>query len=124
MTAPLSSLAMPNVDAFAANALSASARTSGAPAGAGAMTPQQAHAWAQAQDFEVHFVNSMFQEMYAGIQGDGPFGNSTGVGPWRSFLTEEYAKSFVQSGGIGVASEVYKSLLAHQEAQSKQGSQP
>jgi Rod binding domain-containing protein len=71
---------------------------------------------AQAQDFEVQFVNSMFQQMYAGLQGDGPFGNSTGVGPWRSFLTEEYAKNFVKAGGIGIADSVYKSLLTLQEA--------
>ena len=71
---------------------------------------------AQAQDFEVQFVNSMFQQMYSGLEGDGPFGNSTGVGPWRSFLTEEYAKSFVKRGGIGIADSVYKSLLSVQEA--------
>jgi flagellar protein FlgJ len=70
----------------------------------------------QAQDFEVQFVNSMFQQMYAGLEGDGPFGNSTGVGPWRSFLTEEYAKNFVKRGGIGIADSVYKSLLTMQEA--------
>ena len=74
---------------------------------------------AQAQDFEVQFVNSMFQHMYAGIEGDGPFGNSTGVAPWRSFLTEEYAKNFVKSGGIGIADTVYKSLLALQEARPR-----
>ena len=71
---------------------------------------------AQAQDFETQFVNSMFQQMYAGVEGDGPFGNSKGVGPWRSFLTEEYAKNFVKRGGIGIADSVYKSLLTLQEA--------
>jgi peptidoglycan hydrolase FlgJ len=111
MTAPLSAVAS-SVDPLASGAL----------AGAARKTPQQAHAWAQAQDFEVQFVNSMFEHMYTGIEGDGPFGNSTGVGPWRSFLTEEYAKSFVSAGGIGIASEVYKSLLAHQEARGTQGS--
>jgi flagellar protein FlgJ len=74
---------------------------------------------AQAQDFEVQFVNSMFQHMYTGLEGDGPFGNSSGVGPWRSFLTEEYAKSFVKSGGLGIANSVYSSLLALQEARPK-----
>jgi Rod binding domain-containing protein len=74
---------------------------------------------AQAQDFEVQFVNSMFQHMYTGLEGNGPFGNSTGVGPWRSFLTEEYAKSFVKSGGIGIADSVYKSMLAVQEARPR-----
>ncbi len=111
MTAALSSVT-PTLDPLASGALAAGSRK----------TPQQARMWAQAQDFEVQFVNSMFQHMYTGIEGDGPFGNSTGVGPWRSFLTEEYAKNFVRSGGIGIASEVYKSLLAHQEARGSQGS--
>jgi Rod binding domain-containing protein len=117
MTAPLPSLATPNLGPRAGGALAANAL-----AGGGPKTPQQARLWAQAQDFEVHFVNSMFQEMYTGIQGDGPFGNSMGAGPWRSFLTEEYAKNFVKSGGIGIAGPVYQSLLAHQEARAKQGS--
>ena len=104
----LLSAATPNVNARAGDALAAS----------GPKTPQQARLWAQAQDFEVQFVNSMFQQMYTGIEGDGPFGNSTGVGPWRSFLTDEYAKSFVKSGGIGIANDVYRSLLAHQEART------
>ena len=93
-----------------------------APIGARPQGSQQARLWAQAQDFETHFVNSMLQEMYTGIQGDGPFGNSQGVGPWRSFLTEEYAKNFVKAGGMGIAGQVYQSLLAHQEAHANQGS--
>ena len=31
-------------------------------------------------------------------------------------MTEEYAKSFVKAGGIGIADSVYKSLLTLQEA--------
>ena len=107
MTSPLPSVAALNLDGVAAPA--AAARQNGT---------RNARLWGQAQDFEVQFVNSMFQQMYTGIQGDGPFGNSTGVGPWRSFLTEEYAKSFVKAGGIGIADSVYKSLLAHQEARA------
>ena len=73
----------------------------------------------QAEGFETQFLNSMFQEMYKGIGGDGPFGNSQGVGPWRSFLTEEYSKIIVKSGGVGIANAVYKSMLAQQEARAQ-----
>ena len=107
MTSPLPSVAMPNLDAVTA---------AGAGVRPNASRNDRLHA--QAQDFEVQFVNSMFQQMYAGIQGDGPFGNSPGVAPWRSFLTEDYAKSFVKSGGIGITDAVYKSLLALQEARA------
>ena len=33
---------------------------------------------------------------------------------WRSFLTDEYAKSFAKTGGIGIATDVYSELLRHQ----------
>jgi flagellar protein FlgJ len=73
---------------------------------------------AAAQDFESVFVNSMFQQMFAGVQGDGPFGGNGATGVWRSFLTDEYSKSFVKSGGIGIADQVYQSLIKAQEARS------
>ena len=73
----------------------------------------------QAQDFEAVFLNSMFQHMFAGIKGDGPFGGGVGVGVWRSFLIDEHAKSFAKSGGIGLADHVYSSLIAQQEANAR-----
>ncbi|HVY58783.1 MAG TPA: flagellar assembly peptidoglycan hydrolase FlgJ [Xanthobacteraceae bacterium] len=82
-------------------------------------TPQGStsdRARAQARDFEATFLNSMFQNMFTDMGGDGPLGGGPGVGIWRSFLTEQYAKSFAQAGGIGIADQVYRSLLAHQEA--------
>ena len=75
-----------------------------------------AKAKSAAQDFEAVFLGQMFQHMFTGIDGDGPFGGGVGVGVWRSFLTEQYAKSFAKAGGIGLANHVYRSLLAHQEA--------
>jgi flagellar protein FlgJ len=74
-----------------------------------------AKASAAAQDFEAVFLQSMFSQMFTGVDGDGPFGGSQGVGVWRSFLTQEYAKSFAQKGGIGIADHVYRSLMAQQE---------
>ena len=76
----------------------------------------KAKAHKQAQDFEAMFLNSMFQQMFSGISGEGPFGGSGATGVWRSFLTDEYAKSFAKAGGIGIADHVYRSLIATQEA--------
>lgn len=67
-----------------------------------------------AQDFEALFLNSMLQQMFANV-GEGPFGGGHAAGVWRSFLTDEYAKSFAKNGGVGIADHVYKSLLAQQE---------
>ena len=70
---------------------------------------------AAAQDFEAVFLNSMFQHMFTGIDGEGPFGGKGATGVWRSVLTDQYAKSIVKAGGIGIADQVYRSLMAQQE---------
>ena len=67
-------------------------------------------------NFEAQFLNSMFSQMETGIDGDGPFGGGPAVGVWRSFLNDQYAKSFAKAGGIGIADHVYHALLAQQEA--------
>ncbi|MBI4274353.1 MAG: flagellar assembly peptidoglycan hydrolase FlgJ [Rhizobiales bacterium] len=72
-----------------------------------------------AQDFEAVFLNSMFQQMFTSIEGEGPFGGGPAVGVWRSLLTDEYAKSFTKQGGIGIADQVYRSLIAAQEARAR-----
>jgi Rod binding domain-containing protein len=68
-----------------------------------------------AQDFEAVFLNSMVSQMFTSIGGEGPFGGGAGTGVWRSFLAEEYSKSFAKAGGIGIAAHVSQSLLAQQE---------
>jgi flagellar protein FlgJ len=101
----------PQAGTAALNALAAS----------GAKTPTDTHAKARASavDFESVFLNSMFNQMFTGIEGDGPFGGGGGAGVWRSFLSEEYSKSFAKAGGIGIADHVYRSLIAQQEAAAK-----
>ena len=69
-----------------------------------------------AQDFEAVFLNSMFSQMFTSVDGEGPFGGDQSTGVWRSFLTDEYAKSFAKKGGVGIASDVYRTLMWQQEA--------
>ena len=91
------------------------------------VSPQaQAKAKASAQDFEAVFLNSMFSQMTSGIKGEGPFGDTTGTGVWRSMLTEEYSKNFAKTGGIGISNEVYRTLILQQanRAQPGPGKQP
>ena len=75
---------------------------------------QQAKAKSTATDFEAMFLNSMFSQMTAGLKGDGPFGDTPSTGVWRSMLTEQYSKSFARAGGVGIASEVYRSMIMKQ----------
>jgi flagellar protein FlgJ len=85
------------------------------------LSPQvKAKAQTQAQNFEGMFLNSMFAQMTSGLKGEGPFGSTTGTGIWRSMQIEQYSKSFAQAGGVGIAKEVYRSLVIQQ---AKAGSQ-
>lgn len=83
------------------------------------VSPQaQAKAKSSAQDFESVFLNSMFQQMYTDVKGDGPFGATEGTGPWRSMLTEEYAKGISKSGGVGISDDVFRTLIMQQAARA------
>ena len=96
-------------------ALSPAATTALAGKTPDAATSRAAKAKAAGEDFEAVFLNSMFQQMFSGV-GQGPFSGGNGANIWRLFLTDEYSKSFVKAGGIGIAPQVTRELLAQQEA--------
>jgi Rod binding domain-containing protein len=75
-----------------------------------------AKAKAAAQDFEAVFLNAMLQPMFSAIKSEGPLGDGAGSGVWKSLLTDEYAKRFASSGGIGIADHVYRALIETQAA--------
>jgi len=74
----------------------------------------QAKAKATAQDFEAMFLNTMFSQMTSGLKGEGPFGDTPGTGVWRAMQTEQYSRSFAQAGGIGISSDIYRTLILQQ----------
>src|SRR4029079_5909391 len=76
----------------------------------------QNKAHAVAQDFETVFLTNMFENMFEGLDDDGPFGSGAGNGPWRSMLTEQYARSVAQSGGVGVAQAIERQLVSLQKS--------
>jgi Rod binding domain-containing protein len=69
---------------------------------------------AASEQFEAVFLNTMFQQMFTKVDGDGPFGGSGSLKIWRSFMTDQYAKNFAKNGGIGIAGHVYNELLKQQ----------
>lgn len=79
-----------------------------------AATKLKAKSRQTAENFEAMFLNNTFQEMFTNIDGDGPFGGSGALKVWRSFMTDQYAKTFAKAGGIGVADKVYDTLLRQQ----------
>jgi Rod binding domain-containing protein len=71
---------------------------------------------ASAQDFEAMFLNSMFGQMFSGVGGEGPMGDTPGTGVWRSMLVDEYSKSVAKAGGVGISSDVFRTLIMQQAA--------
>jgi len=79
---------------------------------------KQQKAKTTSQDFEAVFLNSMFQQMSSGLKGEGPFGDTPGTSPWRAMLTDEYAKGISKAGGVGIAADVYRTLIMQQAARA------
>jgi peptidoglycan hydrolase FlgJ len=67
-----------------------------------------------AENFEAMFLSNMFQEMFTGVDGDGPMGGSGALKVWRSFAIDQFAKDFAKKGGIGIAPMVYDTILKEQ----------
>lgn len=88
--------------------------TSAASTSAAKTVAFQAKAHAAAQDFEAMFLNTMMQPMFATANDGGPFSGGPAAAVWRSMLTDQYARTFAKSGGIGIANHVYNALLAAQ----------
>jgi Rod binding domain-containing protein len=78
----------------------------------------QAKARTQSEDFEAMFLNAMVSQMTSSVKGDGPFGDTVGTGAWRSMLTDQYSRSIVKAGGLGISADVYRSLIMKQAGAS------
>lgn len=100
-----------NVDTTSAQ-LSASA-----PAAINTHAVNRAQAEKVGKEFESMFLSQMLQHMFEGIKSEeGPFGGGHAEAMFRPMLLDEYAKMVSnRPGGIGLASQVTRSLLQGQE---------
>lgn len=70
-----------------------------------------------AHDFEASFLTEMLRPMFEEInQPDELFGGGKGEEVFSNMLVDEYAKTMVASGGIGLASFVRDEMIRLQEA--------
>lgn len=84
-----------------------------------ASTPQtrfEKGARAKAEEFESVFLSMFLEQMWSGIETDGPFGGGHAEKVYRSMQTQQYARSISDAGGIGIADQVYSEILKAQEA--------
>ena len=68
-----------------------------------------------AREFEAVFIGQMTQTMFSGLKSEAPFGGGHAEDMWRSQLASEMGNTIAASGGIGIADNVYRSMLAQQE---------
>jgi len=88
-------------------------------AASGSGTDIKTSARKAANEFEAVFLNTYLEGMFDGLKTDGPFGGGQGEKMYRSLLLGEYSKSITASGGLGIADQVYREILAIQERSQK-----
>lgn len=71
---------------------------------------------AVAQDFEAVFISEMIKPMFEELKTDGPFSGGKGEEVFRGMMLQEYGKIMAETGDIGIADEVKKTLISIQEA--------
>ncbi|PTW61782.1 rod binding protein [Breoghania corrubedonensis] len=71
------------------------------------------------KEFESQFLHQMIDSMFETIEGGGTFGDSNASQIWRGMLSQQYANSIVDAGGIGIADSVQRELIAMQEGTSQ-----
>lgn len=72
----------------------------------------------EAKKLEGVFLNTLTSAMFSSIKTDGEFGGGFGEQTWRSMQAEQLADQISQSGGIGLAESITRSLLDVQAAAS------
>ena len=78
--------------------------------------PKDQKAWKTATDFEQMFMEQTLGQLTSNLSGPGPLGDEgTGTDVWRSMLTQQYAHTITQAGGLGIAHSVYSELMRLQE---------
>jgi len=107
------------MDAMTATASTAEMAASAPRAiGTKANSPEQARAIGK--KFEAMFVTQMLNHMFTGVDVEkSTFGGGHAESMFRPMLMEEYGKMVANRGnGIGLADQVTRVLLSHQEVQA------
>lgn len=75
--------------------------------------PRQTALRQAAEDLEANFLSEMLKAARLGETPD-TFGGGTGEDQFASFYRLAVAEKMVQSGGIGLAEQVFQALKAHE----------
>jgi Rod binding domain-containing protein len=78
-------------------------------------TAKQSEARKAAENFESFFLSQVLENMFSGVETDGPFGGGFGEGIYRSLLLQNYGDVIARRGGVGIADSVMRQLIQQQE---------
>lgn len=82
-----------------------------------AATPNstKAQVYEKAKELEGTFLSVMIEPMFSKDGNSGVFGGGHGNDIYRSMMVQQYGQILSQSGGIGLADNIAKQMLALQE---------
>jgi flagellar protein FlgJ len=66
-----------------------------------------------AKSFEASFLQVMLGQMFDSVDA-GAFGGGSGEAAFKSFLTEAFAKSMTERGGVGLSQDLTREMLKMQ----------
>ncbi len=96
--------------------LSQSSRPSIRPDTPAPKTPLEKQAFNKSKEFEAVFLSMFVEQMSTGTEPDAPFGGGSAEKVYKSMMSKQYAQSIADSGGIGIAHQIYAEILKAQEA--------
>lgn len=80
------------------------------------MTPEKAEA--VSKDFEALFISQMMEPMFGDSIGADAFGAEDTDEIYKNLMVKEYGKLIVQSGGMGIAQNIYRGLMGENKLSS------
>lgn len=108
------------MDALSSTVSNAAEMAASAPRTIATSAKTEAQAKAIGKKFEAMFVTQMLNHMFTGMDAEKSyFGGGHAEAMFRPMLMDEYGKMVANRGnGIGLADQVTKTLLSHQEVQA------
>ena len=124
MVAPLAMLGLSVAGSVLSNVMNSKSTSAGGTASGGVAAPTGAAGRDKikktARDFESVFLEQSLNRLTENAGEDGPLGaGGTGGDVYRSMLVKEYAGKIVNSGGVGIADQVYRQMLQIQEGAAR-----
>ncbi|MBV9077913.1 MAG: rod-binding protein [Methylobacteriaceae bacterium] len=115
MVAPLALIGLQVAGSVISQIGNAAGKAAAAKPSAVAKPPGQDPARKTAQDFESMFLEQSLNTAMQAAGEDGPLGDNGTSGIHRSMLVDHYAKQISKAGGVGIADQIYRSVLQLQE---------